>query len=752
MLRRGLGPVALVAAVVVATWLITGVTVDQVIRYAGYEIAYVAAPGAALLWALRERRPGVLATIALGWPLGQTLEILAFSATAASGLRGLYLIYPVVVIAGSALVIWRRRQDADGGTDHQVLSARLLWATAAALSLGLMYLALAYVPGVPLPSATVPVAYHDPDFPYFIGLIAEVLHHWPATSPGLSGSPLHYEWFIFFHIAAVSQVTHISISVVALRLDYLTTMVVIGCELLAVSRYLARGAWTGVLAIVVVFLLGPLDLTTDASGLGPTPFVDLFSYHLWASWTFAYGLTFFLGLLFLISERLHAPTWRTRRDLGSWVAIALLMIGASGAKATVLPVIITGTGLYLVLVVVTRKQISAAAIVTLALGVVIFIATFLIVYGGGVPGTTIQPLFILGRTVPVTVVHAITSQGLRDVLLPFAYLAGLAGVLLPLTGMLYLLRRRHRGEITVLTFTLCAFAGGLLVATLVHQVSGSEEYFQDTGYVAGCIVAAAGLRVAWSDAGQALPISRRGIVISTAVWAGVLIAVFVVTRPTLAHPAQLVARYAGLAAGCLLFVVVWTFLRRARRRSTAGVLALGLIPLLAAAAVTTPIQLSPSLHRVLTGVPIRPTQADPQAVHGLTPGLLAALLWLQDHSSVDTVFAVNNHWVDPARTDGKYYYYTAFSERRVFVEAYDSIRYGITTGLATPAGVNFAYRQRLDDAVFNHADSVALSVMTGQYSVRFLFIDHVNGTADPAVPQLGRTVYSNQDATIVAVG
>jgi hypothetical protein len=750
MLRRGLGPVVLVAAVVVATWLITGVTADEVIRYVGYEIAFVAAPGMALLHALRARRPGVLATIALGWPLGQALEILAFSATAATGLRPAYLAYPLVVVAGSGLVIWLRRQSKDGATG-QSLSSGVLWAAAAALSLGLIYLALAYVPGVPLPSTTTPVAYHDPDFPYFIGLIAEVLHHWPATSPGLAGSPLHYEWFVFFHMAAISQVAHLPISVVSLRVDYLTTMVVIGCQLLAVCRFLTGRAWTGVIAIAVVFLLGPLDLTSDTNGLGPTPFVDLFSYHLWASWTFAYGLTFFIGLLWLISERLGATSWRARSDIGSWAVIALLMIGAAGTKATVLPVIITGTGLYLMLVLMTRRRLSAPAIVTLALGVIIFIATFLIVYGGGVPGTTIQPFFILGKTVPVTVVNAITSPGLRDVLLPFAYVAGLIGMLLPLAGMVYILRRRHRIEIRPLTYVLCAFFGGLLVATLVHQVSGAEEYFQDTGYVAGCIVAAMGLGLAWSDAGDALPFSRRTIVIAIAVWAGLLIAVYAATRPTLAHPAQLVARYAGLAGGCVVFALVWFLVLRARRRPATGVAALGLVPLLAAAAVTTPIQLSPSVHRVLAGAPIRPTLADPAQVRGLTPGLLAALEWLGDHSSVDAVFAVNNHWVDPAELDGKYYYYAAFSERRVFVEAYDSIRYGIITGLATAAGVNFAYRQRLSDAVFKDADAAALSVMVRQYSVRFLFIDRINGTADPAVSQLGRIVYSNQDATIIAV-
>ncbi len=99
---------------------------------------------------------------------------------------------------------------------------------------------------------------------------------------------------------------------------------------------------------------------------------------------------------------------------------------------------------------------------------------------------------------------------------------------------------------------------------------------------------------------------------------------------------------------------------------------------------------------------------------------------------------MNNHWINPAETDGRYYYYSAFSEREVFVEAYDSVRFGIPTGSDSPAEMNFVYRQTLNNEVFDHADAQALSVLTHQYSVRFLFIDRMHGTVDPAVAQLGR--------------
>lgn len=108
MPRRGIAPFTFILAVVLAIWIVSGVSAGDIAKFVGYEIGFVLPPGGALLWALRGRRHRLLVTIALGWPLGQTLEILAFSATAAIGARGLFMIYPVAVIGPCACVIWRR--------------------------------------------------------------------------------------------------------------------------------------------------------------------------------------------------------------------------------------------------------------------------------------------------------------------------------------------------------------------------------------------------------------------------------------------------------------------------------------------------------------------------------------------------------------------------------------------------------------------------------------------------------------------
>lgn len=741
MPRRALGPLAFVVAVAVVGWLISGVAALDIVKFVAYDGAFVAIPGAALLWAVRGRPAHLLVTIALGWPLGQALEILAFSATAAVGLRGLFLLYPIVVIVPSALLIYRRRAGVEQDPDSEGLSVGLMWTVATALSVGLVYLTIMFLPTASLPTSTVLLEY--PDFPYFLGLIAQVTHHWPPTNAGLYGVPLAYEWFVFFHTAAANQVTHVSIPIIALRLDYVPTILVVGCQLLTVGRFVGRAAWTGALAVIVVFLMGPLDLVANPSG---SAFGDGVFINLWDSWTFPFGLLFFLGLLYLITERFRADTWRTPDDVRSWALIALLMIGASGAKATVLPVIIVGTGMYVVLHFVVRRTLPVAGVVTVGLGIVIFIATYLVIYAGNTPDTVIAFLKWLGGTPPVLFAESIHHTIVRAIVLPLAYAAGLAGLLFPLFGMLYLLRRRHRREIPSLTLSFCMLVAGALIASVVHQSSYSEGYFEETGYIAAAIVAAAGLRFAWLDVGRGLPISRRGVVATVAGCIVVFLLVAKLRSGSIPTPRSDLVLYAAIAAAVVIILLGWALVLRAGKRSTSGILALGLIPMVAASVLTTPFVVYPNVRKFLAGEPITATQPV------LVPGLLTALYWLRDHAPIDAVFAVNNHWVDPGRLNGKYYYYAAFSERQIFIEAYDPIRYGITPGIPSRAATIFAYRQGVNDAVFNSADADALHIMTQQYAVRFLFIDRIHGTFDPAVLKLGDVVFTNQDATIIAVG
>jgi hypothetical protein len=149
--------------------------------------------------------------------------------------------------------------------------------------------------------------------------------------------------------------------------------------------------------------------------------------------------------------------------------------------------------------------------------------------------------------------------------------------------------------------------------------------------------------MAWLDVRMA-HVSARAIGIAVAGWIALLILLVAVTSRAIAHGDAVVVRYIALAIGAIAFALVWHRMLRPHRAVTPDAVALLLIPLLAASVLTYPIVLSPVVKKVVDGVPVTTSLPDPQVVWGLTPGLLTAIQWLQDHSSINAVFAVSNHW------------------------------------------------------------------------------------------------------------
>jgi hypothetical protein len=127
----------------------------------------------------------------------------------------------------------------------------------------------------------------------------------------------------------------------------------------------------------------------------------------------------------------------------------------------------------------------------------------------------------------------------------------------------------------------------------------------------------------------------------------------------------------------------------------------------------------------------------------ITTGQYAGMLWLRDETPRDAVFATDRQHYTPTNilADGRYYYYTAFSERQCYAEGYNYIsthdpdfervidkRYNIMAGVyaGDPAAV-----ERLI------ADGVDYLVAT-----RFLHPDFVLDA------RYGAPVYENTDITI----
>jgi hypothetical protein len=146
--------------------------------------------------------------------------------------------------------------------------------------------------------------------------------------------------------------------------------------------------------------------------------------------------------------------------------------------------------------------------------------------------------------------------------------------------------------------------------------------------------------------------------------------------------------------------------------------------------------------------------------NGLTAGLLRGLEWIRDHTADSDVIAVNNYrdgslywgygWKVPDD-----YYYSALTERRVFLEgwvyaqrAFDLGERDVFLGRKLP----FPGRLLLNEAVFERRDRSALRTLARGYGVRYLLVDRVHNGNSSALNGIARPVFANPDVNIYAVG
>jgi hypothetical protein len=246
------------------------------------------------------------------------------------------------------------------------------------------------------------------------------------------------------------------------------------------------------------------------------------------------------------------------------------------------------------------------------------------------------------------------------------------------------------------------------------------------------------------------PLPRHGsktLAASAVTWLGVLIAAAVVPYVVAGRP-RLGPLYV-LWLGLPLAVVAFLWVAAARSRTQRGMLRVMAIgALLLVGLLDTP------LHTGNFVVP--PVRAgrhlyasDSPDARGLTAGLQQALAWIRRHTPTNAVLAVNNQFSDSNRQSPDYYYYSAFGERRVFLEGWvDTIP---AADLRDPRMTPFPERLRLNNAVFYVGDARALRVLQRDYGVRYLLVDRIHGPVNPRLARLASAVFANPSATVYAV-
>ena len=796
---RAFAPALAVAAVAVSTWLAYGVGADELALYAGYELAFVLLPGWAVYRCLRSSPASVLEELAFGFGVGHVLEILAFVATAELGVRGLFAAYPLLFAPLVLLAVRRRRS----GGRAVALTRGEAWGTAVVCGLAVGYLALALFSLAPLPWRAGAVAYHT-DLPFHLSIVAEAKHHWPVEDSRVAGLPFPYHIWANLHMAAVSQVTGLELPLVVLRLFQLPLAVAFVLQLVVAAKRLTGRAWVGPVAAGLTLLVSEMDLEPGYS----QPFSGYAAVVLWGSPSYLLGLVLFVPALVLVAERLNGSGGlRDRR--GDWLLLALLLLGCAATKATILPVLGGGLCVYLGWRWIHSRRVDIDALASLGLTAAAFGVLYLLLYrasegwGGSLsPGEGLRGMpgvMWLREHLAHGALASIVFWTVASVLGPLGtYGAGLAG--LP-----WALGRRGRGLDPGRAFLLCLLVVGLVPYLLVSQLGNSQLFFSHYSFVAGSILSAWGLVGLAAAARPHTRELRRGLAAFAGAWLLALLllctiqlpwfgplaagasyavgAAFVVPigillwwtrslplgehRRLLAPSVAVVlvvslamwkagvvgatgAAYLLLAAGLALLAVLALRLPRARR-GFAWLLVC--VAVAVAAALDIPLDHAPrSVLRPPDRAPLFVWQSEPQMASGLYRGLV----WIREHTSRGAVLAVDNYHerLQYGRRP-QYFYYSAFAERRVFLEGWLATPRAWKLGgeeVAVGRKMPFPRRLALNEAVFRRADRGALRTLARNHGVRYLVADRVRGgRVSPRLPRLARVVFSNDAVAVYAV-
>jgi hypothetical protein len=750
--------IGLVASIALATWLLTGVSTSEAARYLAFEVLFVLVPGCMSYALLSGRREQRLRILAIGWPLGYAIEIGAFALTAALGQRELFLLLPLLALATlGPLLLYTRgisyrsvlrrvsRRDA-GATDSADHSLALL-TLGCAVGAALIVLTLEFFARYPLPQHAGSVVYF-PDNVFDISIAAQARNHWPIMEPYVAGQALRYYTAFFMHAAAVNQVTGVPLATTVLRL-FPTTVTLLAClQLWLLGRELGNSGWAGTLTVSLFFPANDLSLdATKFEAFGPTPF-----YQLALSPTYALGIPFFLGLLALIQRELavdkaygsgpRSAHITPAGILGPLLITGILVLGGAGAKTIAIADFVGGLGLFWLWRVLSARDnriLPYLVVSAICTGVI-----YRVMLSGGVSTVSIRPFDFVHFTLFISLFPAHSVLGL-GVLVCAAAIACVF-LFLPGLGALWILRTRSQNA-PFIAFSIAVFAVSASAYILLEAAADGQLAFMDYGSLAIMPVAAVGLMRLWHDTPQAVrgQIARACLLILIL---GLMLAastqLLIVTGGDFGWNKiadvgwvwmiWYIIAY-GLAAGTIAFLCMKL------ERQYAPVIRSRAIRILACA---IPLVLTLGLVKSL-GVPVtevwdaildKQVAVDSSEHRGLTAALYRGLLWVRDHTSRCDILAVNNHSTSAQEIDSKYFYYSAFTERSVYLESWAYTSAGVYGGQPFPK------RFALNNRAVLRGEPEALRELA-QQGVGYILIDklHGRGGAEPA--NVSRLVFDN---------
>jgi hypothetical protein len=749
-----------VVSTIAAIWLLSGVTVGEAARFVVFEALYVVLPGCLLYLVLISHPGGRLRVLAIGWPLGYVVEVGAFALSAALHARTAFTFLPLIsiilaaasAVRGSRRELWgahgagrrldRAAQRPPAASIEPVLVALAICAV-------LVMLALTSFTLAPLPGHFHSVAYPE-EYLYAISVAAEAAHHWPITTPWVAGLPLRYYTAVFIHGAAINQVTRVALPTIYMRLFPMTATLVLALQLWSLGRAMMRSRLAGLLAIILYFLVGAATLTPGRAW--PLEGTSLWTF--WVSTTFTFGALFFLGLLSLVQHWLSDGIWATARaraegtarlrrdDIGVLLLLAVLVLGCGSAKMFAAVDFVGGLGLFWIWSLITRKACRLLPYMLTVAIACVATTYFTMLAGGGAKNLGIQPLNAAffdqwpGRAADLA--QAVGAHSVfRSVLLIGAVILIAICLLAPVLGAVWLLSRCRPLSAFQLFCSAVVLVGVVGYYLTFGHAYGAELYFRGFGYFALVLLAAGGLanlvtntpKDAWRAVG-----GTCGVVLVLAL----VIAASLFEAPFVRH-----TEVAWDAAMYGLVAVVVAFSARKLQKyyapvilSRSGAMLACCIPIVGVLGFVRPLENTALGAKAVIFDQALGAKVSP-STWGVNVPLYQGLEWVRTHTRACDVLAVNNHHDGPS--NGYFsapLYYSAFTERRFFLESW-----GYTPG-GIGGGQPFPEKLALNDNAVVHGNAVALRDLAHD-GVSYVLVDKTHGGGAQEPQNVSRLVFSN---------
>ncbi|MEU4451391.1 hypothetical protein AB0F44_08670 [Nocardioides sp. NPDC023903] len=702
--------VLVVVTTLVLAMRVAGVDLGDALLYTGYVLAFLTLPGTVVWRAVAKPGPSLGNDLILGTILGLVLEAPLYVLLRLFDLTELIYGYPVAVLAGALVVVWRRRR-----VGPVVIGRASLWSWAGA---GVAFVQILLVTNQmwsyrPIDALRAPYV----DEPFHLAIAGDLLHHFPAQMPWVDGTPLFYHWLVYVHLASAATVTHIELIVLMRSLSIaLLVLLAVGGAYAAATRLTGR-KWPGCVAALVFAMGSTPDFFGWTSLVSPAQLAFDSVTRAFYSPTHAFVMPLQMVLMVLVVEMIRRERWQWR----PWLLTVVVMVAVAGAKSSALPTIIGGLFLALVISgVLRRKPMVRTLAALLGSAVAVFLVAQQLFYGGGtratgidLNGSTVQRLGILmlpeGETLP----------GSAPLSIWVTFTVGFALVAVPV--VIGLVRGGwRRPELLFLAGTWAAGAGAMMV--LSHPAL-SQAYFLlgASGFIA--VVMAVSLSdlipvdLSWRDGLRIVSCAAFGCLALVTV--RLLVGDDMPEDGSAFTPTLLTQLVIGLLVLAVALAVVLVYAKRSTIAALPAVAALMMGVVLAGA---------PQTIALATVGPALPRAPDTDIIG---PGGVAAARFVREHSQPDDLIATNAHCIGlpVPDCDRRNFWIAAYAERRVLVEGWayiDPLVVGLpSTDLNNSAYLPFWDPELLEanDAAIMHPSPATLAALRDEHEVDWLVVD-----------------------------